>query len=49
MVSVGYMVHEYESSSEKDSMRTFRLIDWEPPELRMVSIRLPIRLCGSIA
>lgn len=37
-VSVGYMMHEGVRESEKDGVGTYRITDWEPYEVSMVSI-----------
>lgn len=37
-VSVGYMVHAMELVSEKDGVSTYRVTDWEPLEISIVSI-----------
>jgi HK97 family phage major capsid protein len=37
-VSVGYIIHEMQAESEKDGITTWRVIDWEPYEISMVSV-----------
>ena len=37
-VSVGYMMHEGVRESEKDGVGTYRITDWEPFEVSMVSV-----------
>lgn len=38
LVSVGYRIHEIKLESEKDGQATYRVIDWEPYEISIVSI-----------
>jgi hypothetical protein len=37
-VSVGYMVHRYETVSEQDGVRTIRAVDWTPAEISLVPV-----------
>lgn len=37
-VSVGYLVHEARFESEKDGVSTYRITDWEPYEVSVVSV-----------
>lgn len=37
-VSVGYIVHEVVLESEKDGVPTYRITDWEPFEISLVSV-----------
>lgn len=37
-VSVGYMIHEAQPIATRDGMETFRVTDWEPFEISLVSI-----------
>ena len=37
-VSVGYMIHKAQLIETKDGLETYRVIDWEPYELSLVSV-----------
>jgi len=37
-VSVGYMVHRYETVAEQDGIRTIRAVDWTPAEISLVPV-----------
>jgi len=37
-VSVGYQIHDLKMESEKDGLETYRVTDWEPMEISIVSI-----------
>lgn len=43
--SVGYVIHEAVMESEKDGVRTYRITDWEPYEVSIVSMPADIN-CG---
>lgn len=38
LVSVGYIPHEVRLEGEKDGKATYRLVDWEPYEISLVSV-----------
>ena len=45
-VSVGYMVHEAQLESEKEGVATYRVTDWEPYEVSIVSMPADYQTAG---
>jgi HK97 family phage major capsid protein/HK97 family phage prohead protease len=43
-VSVGYVIHDVELESETDGVGTYRVTDWEPYELSLVSVPADIKV-----
>lgn len=43
-VSVGYQIHNAISESERDGVRTYRVTDWEPYEVSIVSVPADTRV-----
>ena len=43
-VSVGYQIHNAVSESERDGVRTYRVTDWEPYEVSIVSVPADTRV-----